>query len=428
MERPSHIRGRMRVYVATAALLLIAASSADAADQPASLFSSYDLIEVTIEAPFPQLIERSRKDEDFAVDGVLTYLAPGGNQKVTLKNVKVSTRGHTSRRETECEFPKLKLEFGGDDARALFGPSVKVGTHCGDKPDGELTQKYGRWPNEKAVHREVFVYHLLESMDVPALKARPARITYVSPGRDPLTRNAMFLEDEEPAIKRFGGSGQIAPDSFSSARDAFTPTDTARLGFAHAMIGNFDWCLRMFPGDTYRCNDTNPLWNLMGVQRSGEKALPVMQDFDLAGMVTGRHVWFKEVLTPGFAKTEAEVEVLAQVQRMRTLFVRAELDRVRASFVQRKEKAYDTLQRSVIDEQGRGFARAYLDAFFSAIESDESYYRPVVTAEKAILYADAGKRQPVCGTGVVKQGTPVGEPLEKADGMVKVLEIGRAHV
>jgi hypothetical protein len=402
--------------------LLTSSTMLRAADPaPPGIFAGQDVVAVTLEAPFDELIAKSRTDEDFSVSGTLTYSDPRTGRETSLKDVKISTRGHTSRREAECEFPKLKLDFTGAAQQELFGTSIKVGTHCGDKRDGELTPKYGRWPNEKAVHREAFVYRLLAAMEVPTLQARSARITYVFGTREPLTRNAMFLEDEEQATARLGGTGQIAPDRFTSASEMFTPSDTARLAFAHAMIGNFDWCLRMFPGDKYRCNDTNPIWNTTGVEREGGKALPIVQDFDLAGMVTGRHIWFHEVFNEAFAGSQAEVEVLAQVQRTRSLFARAELDQARAAFVERKPKAYEVVSQSLVDEEGRRLARLYLDAFFAAIESDQAFYRPVVIAKDARMYADAARAQPMCGTGTVPAGTPVSAPLESAGNMLRVM-------
>jgi hypothetical protein len=239
-------------------------------------------------------------------------------------------------------------------------------------------------------------------------------------GGEPLARNAMFLEDDDVAIKRLGGTGQVAEEDFTSARQTFAPADTAKLAFANAMIGNFDWCLRMFPGDTFRCNDTNPLWNMIAVLRPGARALPVMQDFDLAGMVTGRHIWFRDVLNANFASSEAEVEVLAQVQRTRTLFTRAELDATRQAFVARKAYAYDTVAQSLMDQQGRELARRYLDSFFGAIESEEAFYRPVVVADNAAIYTDAARRQPVCG-GSIPPGTPVAADGEESGDMSRVL-------
>jgi hypothetical protein len=154
------------------AILLLTTPSPPAGVQDAGggrvprIFSSYSLIEATIEAPFAELIENGRQRSDYTVAGTLTLSDNG--RKTTVESIRISTRGHTSLRETECSFPKVKLDFTG--SRVGGTPfdgvkAVKIGTHCSDKPDGP-GGKYGRWPNEKAAHREAFVYRLLETMAV----------------------------------------------------------------------------------------------------------------------------------------------------------------------------------------------------------------------------------------------------------------------
>jgi hypothetical protein len=391
-----------------------------------ALFASHDPIELTLEAPYAELFERSRANPEYTVTGRVSYRDSAGNA-VVIDGVGVETRGHTSRRENECDFPKLKLAFRGAppaDSHFAGMETVKIGTHCGDRPDGELTPRYGRWGNEKAPHREAFVYRLLEAVNVPSLKARPARISYIMTGAAsrtaPLIRNAMLLEDDDAAIVRLGGTGQLDRKAFTSARDTFSPEDTARLAFAQAMIGNFDWCMRMTPDDTYRCNDTNPLWNVMAVQRSG-RTLPVAHDFDLAGLVVGRHLWFGKVFNASFAASEPAVEVLAQVQRTRSLFPRDVLDGVRRELSGRKDGAYQALAASTMDDAGRQRIRLYLDAFFGAIESDQAFYGPVVTDPDGRMYQDADRRAVVCGDGRMPAGTPVSAPMETRGGMTKVL-------
>ena len=85
----------------------------------------------------------------------------------------------------------------------------------------------------------------------------------------------------------------------------------------------------------------------------------MLYDFDLAGMVTGHHRWIGLVFNPAFAPgaSEAELEVLAQLQRTRTLFTRAQLDAARAEFVRHKEEAYTVLTEAQLDDAGRRGAR-----------------------------------------------------------------------
>jgi len=64
--------------------------------------------------------------------------------------VTVALRGHTSRRESECTFPKLKVSVvdgSADVVSLLGGRRLKIGTHCGEATEDTLTAKFGRLPN-----------------------------------------------------------------------------------------------------------------------------------------------------------------------------------------------------------------------------------------------------------------------------------------
>jgi len=405
-----------------------AAASAKPAGGAGELFSSYRTVTVELRAPFDDLFANARDDKEYSVEGSLAYTADTG-ERGAIRDVKVALRGHTSRGESECAFPKLKLSFAATDQAPLFAgrTSVKVGTHCDDK-DG-LTPKYGRLANERSPWREAFVYRLLDALEVPALKARPARITYVFTSGDGnagegrrLTRNALLLEDDDDAKQRFGASGDITEEKFTSADAAFAPADTARLVFAEALIGNFDWCLRMTRGDTYRCDARHPLWNILAFTRDG-RATPVIYDFDVSGMVAGRHQWFHEVYNEAFvpSKSAAAVEVLGQLQRTRSLFPRDLLNATRASFLQRKNDAYAALKDAPLDEEGRGTIKEYADSFFDAIASDEAFYRPVVVTPESVAWLDAERSERACGArSSIPVGTPVSEALESRGGMARV--------
>lgn len=392
------------------------AGGAAAADRDGRLFSSDAPLELTLKAPLSELFDTAERDDKFPVRGSLEVRDPAsGNPALTIADVEVTVRGHTSRRESECPFPKLKLKLGDRAAPAgsiLDGVgTLRVGTHCGENAGEELTAGFGRLANETSPVREVFAYHLLDALGVPTLKARAARITYIDtrPGATPLTRSAMLLEDESAATRRLGGTADIDVNEFTSARDSFQPLDTARLALAEAMLGNFDWCLRQFPGDTYRCDAKLPLWNILALERPGQPALPVMTDFDLAGVVVGRHNWYDTVYGDGFVSSRSpiETEVLSQVQRTRSLFPRVVLDEARAYFRTRQAAAYDALAHAALDPRGRELARQHLDAFFAAI-ADDAFYRPVVVRPGTAVYKDAGASAPACGAGdAVPAGTPV---------------------
>jgi hypothetical protein len=403
-----------------------------------ALFSSHDVVALTLSAPFNELFQYARGEESYEVTGTVVYADAG--RAVTIDGATFSLRGHTSIRENECAFPKLKIEFppeagtGGADGTLFAGlKSIKLGTHCGESTDDSVTPKYGRLPNEQAPLRETAVYRLLDALGVPTLKARAARVSYkytdAQPGRtpdqqQPIVRNAMLLESDSAALKRLGATGELTEAQFTNARERFTPEDTAALAFAEAMIGNFDWCLRMFKGDAYRCDARHPLWNITAALGADGRARPVMYDFDVSGMVAGRHRWFKDVFNTAFVASGSpvEVEVLSQVQRTRTLFNRGVLDAARHRFAERKADAYRVVESATLDSQGRQQIKQYLDAFYAAIGSDEAFYRPVVVAKGTMAFADAAGATAVCSaSGAIPVGTPASAPIEKSGQRIKVM-------
>jgi hypothetical protein len=406
--------------LATLAVTLALATSA--------LFSGGEPLQLEIDAPLRDLLTHLRAD-DYAVPGTLTVIVDG--KPVRIDGVKISLRGHTSRAETECDFPKLKIAFPEGTAIPLFAGlhSIKLGTHCGEAADGKLTPKYGRLANEHSPLREAFVYHLLAAVEVPTLLARRARVTYRDTAdaggtaRQSLVRNALVIEDQDDAVRRVGGTREIVETEFANARDQLTPADTIRLAFAEAMIGNFDWCLKMTADDTYRCDARHPLWNIVGADRGGGKVLPLIYDFDVAGIVTGRHLWFKDTFARAFAPSasETEIAVIAQLQRARALFARKDLDEARAAFVAKKPQAFQALASAELDPEGAAVAKRYLDAFYAQIESDENFYRPVVRTPKTQAYA-AADGKPACGDrSVIPAGTRVSSPLQRTGERVQVM-------
>jgi hypothetical protein len=398
-------------------LLVVLLSSSASLPRPATtpdIFISQDSLAITLEAPLHELFARD-DDVDFSVPGVVSYKDPSSGSELK-REAQVSVRGHTSRRETECTFPKLKLKFKEGDV-------MRIGTHCGEASDEALSPKYGRLANEKSPQREGLVYRLLQAADVPTLRSRPAVVTYVENGQPPLTRRALLVEDDDDAKKRVGGKSEISMEAFGSVKTRGADTDAGRIAFGEAMIGNFDWCLKFAPDDIYRCNERKPLWNVLAFDRGDGKAALVAKDFDLAGIVAGRHGWFKTIFNPAFvpSRSEIEIEVLSQVQRTRSLFPRAQADALRRSFVERKPAIYEALQKADVDPKGREIARAYLDAFFAAVAGDSSYYRPVVAKTDVRVYTDAGRTTEACRPGeVVRPGTPVNE-LQRSGTMSQVV-------
>ena len=406
----------MRAVAVLVAVLTVQAQPQHGSVKLPSLLEGDDAIALTLEAPLQELFTKGTEDENVTVPATLRFKDPASGTDVELVDLELNVRGHTSRRETECTFPKLKLKHKG-------AGSIKIGTHCGEADGETLTAKYGRLANETSPWREALVYRLLHAAEAPTLRARPARITYMDPAQgQPLVRNALLLEDDDDAMERVKGRAELTLEEFGNVVTRGAQADAARIAFSEAMIGNFDWCLKFSPDDIYRCNEPKPLWNVLGFDRGGTTAL-MMKDFDLAGIVVGKHPWFHTVWNPAFvpSKSETEIEVLSQVQRTRSIFPRPVLDAERQHFVQRKPAIYDALQRANVDDRGREIAKRYLDSFFNAIVDDATFYRPVVSRGDVRVFLDAEGTKEACAPGdVMRPGTPVNE-LQKSGSMSQVV-------
>jgi hypothetical protein len=406
---------------ATLVVLALAAAAAAAPPQP-SLFTETSTVELTLEAPLQELFAAAKDDPDASVPGRLSARS-GDASRVT-----VSVRGNTSARSSECSFPKLKLRF--DDLPADGSPlagirTLKIGTHCGESATDRLT-RFGRIANEHAAHREALVYRLLKTLGVPTLDARPARMTYRDPSAidrpEPLTRDALLLEDDAAAAERLGAKDAIPMERFGSADRRLSVENRLAIAFGEALAGNFDWCLKFTPQDTYRCDARKPLWNILAFARKDGGAVALVYDFDVSGMVAGRHAWFRDIFNAAFSDPPSEpaVEVVSQLQHARTVFLRAELDAARRRFASKKEAAMRALAEADVDPEGREQASAYARVFFDAMEHDRAFYVPVVARPDTKLWSDAARTRPACpGQEAAPVGTPVGPVLARAGGAVQ---------
>jgi hypothetical protein len=382
------------------------------------LLESTTTARLTLEAPLHKLFSENKPDDDRAfVPGTLSFKDPDTGADVVVRDIEVSVRGHTSRNDAECTFPKLKL-------KAKPGGTLRIGTHCGEQPDDRLSAKYGRLANEKSPLREGLTYRILDALGVPTLRTRPARITYVDPeaGGAPLVRGALLVEDDGDAMARVYGTKAIGLETFGNVKTRHATEDASRIAFGEAAIANFDWCLKFTPDDIYRCNDPRPLWNILAFERANGRTALLMKDFDLAGTVVGHHPWFATVFNPAFVPSgsETSIDVISQVQRARALFARAELDALRRGFLERKAAAYNAVDSADVDEKGRALGRAHLDAFYDAI-SDEHFYRPVVARTDVQVYKDGARTAEACGPkDTLRVGTPV-NPLQRSGQMSQVL-------
>jgi hypothetical protein len=308
-------------------------------------------------------------------DVIFSYFDSRG-KKIEVPIV-MQARGTSSLREEECSFPKFEMKFSSL-------PKVKVGTHCGEEPDDQRSP-LGRLRNEKSPIRENFVYQLLTYFGLPMAHAHNAQITYADTSEfenlGTFTRRAFLFEDIDDAAKRFTAE---RVKTFNNAKADFSDEAVINAIFGEALIGNFDWKIRMTATDTFRNSDRESLSNIYVLRGRNNRLFPVVTDFDLSEMVAGPYVIGKSVFNSDFEKDSTRLGMLAQLGRLLSFYPRETLNKVREKFLSRLEGAYVLLANAnELDLDGRAIVKKRLDDFFAIISDDALFYPNVITREGA---------------------------------------------
>lgn len=242
--------------------------------QATPLFSSHDLIELTIEAPFKKVFrERSQEPDQFPA--VLGYLDASG-EKVSI-DLKINTRGRFRLRKRTCNFPPIRLDFPKDSVGGtiMAGQNrVKLVTHCQDKRDDY----------EQYVLQEYLIYRMYNFLSDVSFRVRLARITYVDTeeDRDPLTKYGFLIEDKDDMAERNGW--EAIEDVPMIPPDMFEPLQICIVALFQFMIGNTDWSAYKAPeGETDCCHNTKVVGSMAG------PVISVPYDFDMSGIISTRY-------------------------------------------------------------------------------------------------------------------------------------------
>lgn len=393
--------------IAATTLPACAVDAASDADEAAAavgtdpLWDDASVLAIELRAPLAELFARSAnsmsRDELPAVRGTLRF----GQRDLA---VSVRQRGNTSALETECSFPKLRVTIDRD--QDLSGTpfvghrKLVLNSHCGERPTSERTD-YGRVANEVSPMREHLAYRMVRALDLPTYRTRLSRIRYVDDATpdQALVRHGLFIEHKDEALARFKAEGLI-PDS---AKEVDVTTEeaegdddpdlmdrrlAARIHLAEALLGNQDFRLHLGSRtEPERWTDTGPLfapplWNIdvFGTTGNGGEQLPVIQDFDLSGVVAP--VKPAPMLDPSrtFGADNATQIAMSGIQLVRTMISREDFDAAVAAVKARRAAVEAELARGAVDAEGRANAQKLVKSFFDLLESD-MLYPPVVASE-----------------------------------------------
>ena len=223
-------------------------------------FASDELLQVTLCFDIKEFLRTKHKPEYF--DAVLTVKMDEDDS--VSQNIKVKARGEM--RRAYCNFPPIMLKFCDRDneTEKIQGKgTLKLVTHC---MPSKLYQSY--------VLKEYLTYRLFNQVTPYSLKTRLVKIRYVDINKPEKAFLAFgFLIENEDKMAARNQAIMINSDKLTQKN--MVPDDMARIAVFNFLIGNTDWSV--------------PLQHNIKIMRSlevfSDKAIPVVYDFDYAGLV-----------------------------------------------------------------------------------------------------------------------------------------------
>ncbi len=211
---------------------------------PAKLFSSHEVIELTLKGDFKTLL----KDIGDERDEHPFKLEYSENGDTIVLDLKIATRGNFRRKAENCNFPPLKLNFKKKQVKyTLFEGinKIKLVTHCKSK-----SNKYEQYTIE-----EHLIYRAYNIITDTSFRVRLALINYLDTvsGKKTQQSYGFFIESDGAFEDRLQAN---------ESKEKYLLQDNTRydhigkLAMFQYMVGNTDWAvstlhnIKLFVTDT----------------------------------------------------------------------------------------------------------------------------------------------------------------------------------
>lgn len=255
------------IFLILAISLSATASGGDGSRKTAPLFSSDDVLEVTIKGPFKTIMNERALDEE--QPATLTFAdAEAGEVTVDLN---IRTRGRFRRQSKVCKWAPLRLNFKKSTVKkTLFAGAdkMKLVTHCRNG-----SQRY-----TQALLSEFLAYRILNTVTDASFRVRLMRVTYVDTDRKDRehTELAFMIEHKSQVAKRIG----LDLNEMEAAEiDILDAGHTNLSSIYQYLIGNTDFSPIRAAPDEPCCHN----YMLFGAEEGQIKPIPY--DFDMSGIV-----------------------------------------------------------------------------------------------------------------------------------------------
>jgi hypothetical protein len=238
------------------------------AAETAPLFSSHDLLEITLEADFHTIRREDRERGADERPAILRWTEPDGTP--AFQGMQIRSRGRFRLERRNCDLPPLRLNIRrGEADGTVFENQDKLKLVGVCKPNQSYWEQY--------VYSEYLVYRAFNLLTPLSFRVRPVQVTYVdtSGEEETLVKFGFLIEDDSHLADRNGGwkleweSGQLDPRVLR-ARHAVI------VDVFQYFMGNTDWS----PVEMH---------NMELLQFPAEPPVTVPFDFDFTGMVDARY-------------------------------------------------------------------------------------------------------------------------------------------
>ena len=254
------------------ALPLCAQEKQDEEPKPAKLFSSDDTLNVTLTAPWRDIVRNKKKQDPYPAK--IEFTDELGN--TMSLDMTAQRRGLT--RQRVCDFPPIKLRFEKEKVKGTTfrgQKSVKMVTHC------ERSVRF-----EQYYILEMLAYQMYNLITDYSFRVRPLNVNYVDSktGKTEESRFAFLIEDNSDVAKRNGIKKLEIPKIRPSQLE---PKVTSEFSLFQYMISNVDWAALSGPDPKECCHNVKPI--APDPLTPQDKIYPIPYDFDSSGLVNAHY-------------------------------------------------------------------------------------------------------------------------------------------
>jgi ATP:ADP antiporter, AAA family len=340
-------RRSFATMLVTGAVVIGVSGSAPAEAGGAPLFETAAPLELEISIDMKALCRSPARKGCADAPATLVYTDQAGGERRISASVR--PRGRWRSEAGNCRLPPLFVTLeGATDSTVFEGLTVlPLTTPC-------------RWSRqyEQYVLKEYLAYRIYNQLTDKSLRVRLAHITWHDTSRrsKPIVRYGFFAEHFDVLARR-SEAAVWATEKFDPR--LFDPFEVATVDLFQYMIGNTDW-------------SAMHAHNVVLIRDEGGLVTPVPYDFDFSGLVNAE-----------YAGPPPQLKIRDVRQRLFRGLCRSDIawDGVFAHFEGQREAVLEqvTLAPHLAPGEART-AAAYLDEFFSTLDSSAQREREIVTA------------------------------------------------